>query len=389
MRAAVLLHGEVIGSIERDDSDLTHRVRFLDSWRSRVRHPVLGQWFEDNPGDYETSGLPNYFAHLLPEGDALRMYARRLAVDPEDHLEILTALGLDLAGAVQVLAEEEVDVSTVPASVEALAREGLRFGLAGVQRKISLDGKDRGFTVRLALDGRHWIAKLPGRDFPGMSVAEMATLEWARASGIAVPEVRLLEIGDLPGELARLAIGTEPALLIERFDRGAVGPVHIEDFCQVLDVAVGDGKYRGAFERIPRVLHAIGDEQGAREWIVRMVHIVASGNGDAHLKNWSLRYGDRRTPQLAPAYDLVPTVLWPEIEASLQLTLGGRRSFEEIDEAAFRGLLGVYGRELPGLVEDAVRRVLDGWMATRGRFPPVQREVIEAHLRRVPLLRAA
>nr|WP_308324597.1 HipA domain-containing protein [Klebsiella pneumoniae] len=45
----------------------------------------------------------------------------------------------------------------------------------------------------------------------------------------------------------------------------------------------------------------------------RPPYIVGRGrgpicNGAMHLKNWSLIYPDKRTPQLAPAYDLVSTI---------------------------------------------------------------------------------
>ena len=44
------------------------------------------------------------------------------------------------------------------------------------------------------------------------------------------------------------------------------------------------------------------------EFIRRLVVNILIGNADAHLKNWSVIYGDRVTPQLSPAYDLVSTI---------------------------------------------------------------------------------
>ena len=37
--------------------------------------------------------------------------------------------------------------------------------------------------------------------------------------------------------------------------------------------------------------------------------IISFRNGDAHLKNWSLIYPDRRRARLSPAYDLVCTAV--------------------------------------------------------------------------------
>jgi serine/threonine-protein kinase HipA len=43
------------------------------------------------------------------------------------------------------------------------------------------------------------------------------------------------------------------------------------------------------------------------------------GNGDMHLKNWSLIYPDQRKPILAPAYDLLSTIAYiPEEDSALK-----------------------------------------------------------------------
>jgi len=118
-----------------------------------------------------------------------------------------------------------------------------------------------------------------------------------------------------------------------------------------------------------------------------MVHVIASGNGDAHLKNWSLRYADRRAARLAPAYDLVPTVLWPDLDSSLHLTLDGDPRFDSVDAASFRRLGGVYGAGLAHAVDEAVTRVLDAWPTVAPLFTRAQVARLQAHRDRVPLLR--
>jgi len=48
-----------------------------------------------------------------------------------------------------------------------------------------------------------------------------------------------------------------------------------------------------------------------REMNRRLVLNVLLGNGDAHIKNWSIIYDNPTHPRLAPAYDLVFTVATP------------------------------------------------------------------------------
>ena len=45
------------------------------------------------------------------------------------------------------------------------------------------------------------------------------------------------------------------------------------------------------------------------ECVRRTVFNILCGNDDAHLKNWSLVYRDRRNAVLSPAYDLVCTAV--------------------------------------------------------------------------------
>ena len=99
-----------------------------------------------------------------------------------------------------------------------------------------------------------------------------------------------------------------------------------------------------------------------------MVNILI-GNGDAHLKNWSVIYPDKVTPQLAPAYDLVSTIHYVQND-SLALNLGGEKRFESIDEAHFD--------RLARRVEATPKFVLDTVKATvataREEWPAIIRE---------------
>lgn len=45
-----------------------------------------------------------------------------------------------------------------------------------------------------------------------------------------------------------------------------------------------------------------------RQAVRRLVVNILLGNGDAHLKNFSLIYRDPKKPDLAPAYDIVSTI---------------------------------------------------------------------------------
>ena len=95
---------------------------------------------------------------------------------------------------------------------------------------------------------------------------------------------------------------------MRRFDRGADGErIHIEDFAQVFGLYPAR-KYDGAASHdIASVLNVAISPFAALEFVRRLTFSVVMGNGDMHLKNWSLIYPDQRRTALAPAYDFLST----------------------------------------------------------------------------------
>src|SRR6202034_756927 len=98
--------------------------------------------------------------------------------------------------------------------------------------------------------------------------------------------------------------------LIKRFDRSLGGKrIHIEDFAQVFG-AYPSRKYdAAAYHDIATALNTAISTQATLEFVRRLALAVLTGNGDMHLKNWSLIYpGAGDTPMLAPVYDVLSTV---------------------------------------------------------------------------------
>jgi serine/threonine-protein kinase HipA len=213
----------------------------------------------------------------------------------------------------------------------------LRFSLAGVQLKFSaVMEASGGLTIPAGGMGGSWIVKLPSHRFPAVPENEFAMLELARRVGIAVPENRLVSMADIKGlpEEARAPGGK--ALAVRRFDRLPGGEsVHMEDFAQVFG-QFPDNKYKfHSYANIASVLWAEAGDDAVWEFVRRLVFSVLIGNADMHLKNWSLLYPDRRTPQLSPGYDFVATLPYLPND-TLALSFGGSRSLSEITPGQMR-----------------------------------------------------
>lgn len=337
--------------------------------------------------------LPPFFSNLLPEAHLREYLAARGGVHPDREFFLIWLLGADLPGAIEV---RSIDGTRPPGLGEEADRshrddQPLRFSLAGVQLKFSaLMETSKGLTLPVNGIGGDWIVKLPSPRFEAVPENEYAMMTLARAVGIDVPDVRLVatnDIGRLPQDLP------EPfgqSLAVGRFDRPRAGErVHIEDFAQVFGV-YPEQKYRKAsYGSIARVLWLETGEAGVTQYIRRLVFNVLIGNADAHLKNWSLIYRDGRTPQLAPAYDLVGTI--PYIPGDrLALSLGDTKEFAQVDLERFRRLAekaGLPVRLVMQTARETAAKVRDLWPTHEPlrALPERIREAITAHLRTVPL----
>jgi serine/threonine-protein kinase HipA len=138
---------------------------------------------------------------------------------------------------------------------------------------------------------------------------------------------------------------------------------HMEDFAQVFGLFPDDKYARRSYANIAAVLWAETNEESTYEFVRRLVFSVLIGNGDMHLKNWSLLYPDGRTPELSPAYDFLSTVPYIPDE-KLGLAFGDSRSLAGITKDQVRRLADTAGLPVSPLweiVSDTVERTVEAW----------------------------
>lgn len=303
---------------------------------------------------YGKRQLRPFFAGLLPEESQRRRIAAVLGIPEDDDFALLEAIGGECAGALTILPrgerprEEGGILSPCPEErlaelVRALpyrpmlaGEKGLRLSLAGAQSKLPVVYRDGAFW--LPQDGApstHILKPELSEWFKGIVHNEHACMTLARALGLPVAGTRVVEAGGIP------------CLLVERYDRaveaatGRVRRIHQEDFCQALG-RPPERKYQsegGPLAReIVRLLRSGWSTSPARD-ILAFVDLAAYnaiiGNADAHGKNYSMLY-DGRTRRLAPGYDLVATVFWPELSAVPAMKIGGSDSIHSIQSGHWR-----------------------------------------------------
>ena len=369
---AVLLHGKRIGVINRLPGD-RYLFAFDEAYVEDTNRPTLSLSYKGATGLVTTvkptsMRLPTFFSNLLPEG-ALRDYlAAKADVKPGREFILLWQLGADLPGAVTV---EPLDDKWAPTlkveknSSTDTAPALLKFSLAGVQMKFSalLDGKGH-LTLPASGIGGSWIVKLPSPHYPAIAENEYAMMELARSIGIDVPEIRLLPVEEIAGLPEDVNHTGGQALAVRRFDRQEDGSrVHMEDFAQVFGI-YPDDKYKGRnYANIAAVLAAEAGETAIHEFMRRLVFTVLTGNGDMHLKNWTLLYPDHRAPVLLPAYDRVATTPYLPND-NLALNFGGEKSISHImpDQVRrFAEKAGLPGNQLWTIAQETSARIVEAW----------------------------
>lgn len=398
----VLLYGEPIGTLTRVAGDRT-LFAFNEAYIANAGRPTLGLRFKDQHGQLITDFRPvqtkvmPYFSNLLPEGPLRAYLADRAGVRPDGEFFLLWVLGRDLPGAITI---RPADGEAWPPDVNAgqepqQARDNaLRFSLAGVQLKFSAAKTARGgLTIPVAGIGGDYIVKLPSPAYGHVPENEFSMMTLAKRVGINVPPIDLVDVA----AIANLPEGIEAlgpkAFVIERFDRlPGGGLVHIEDFAQVFDVYPED-KYKQANMRsIARVVAAESDDEDLAELVRRMTFNTLIGNGDMHLKNWSLIYPDRKNAALAPAYDFVSTIPYiPNDAAALNVSRSKAFADFSADELShFAARAALPERLVLDTARETVARFREVWAAEKGHLP-MSGDVltaIDAHLPRVPIANA-
>ncbi len=142
----------------------------------------------------------------------------------------------------------------------------------------------------------------------------------AAAAGLDVASVELRAVRD------------RKFLLVSRYDRatgsdGCIHRIHQEDFCQALAINP-ERKYSGeggptltnCFALLRRV--SLRPAVDVLKLLDAVIFNLVAGNADAHGKNYSILY-DEDGPRLAPLYDLLATVAYPELSKGMAMKTGG------------------------------------------------------------------
>jgi serine/threonine-protein kinase HipA len=223
--------------------------------------------------------------------------------------------------------------------------EDIRLSLAGAQDKIAVHVSGENISLPLGGAPSTHILKPAIERFEGVVFNEAVCMKAASAAGLPTAGVEFRQVEGID------------YLLVKRYDRqkrmilgGAefYERLHQEDFCQALGIpseikyqSEGGPSLKQCFALLRDVSRVpIIDLQCLLDAVIFNVLI---GNHDAHGKNFSFTYGEGtlitgKDIRLAPLYDLVSTVYYPELTPNMAMKVGDESKSEKLRPRNFEKL---------------------------------------------------
>ena len=345
-RLAVWWEGRVSGTLYLGPDGDTQFVYDAD-WLAEASAPALSISLPKQEQPFGRRACQAFFGGILPEESQRTAIARALGVSADNEFRLLEHLGGEVAGALTLLPEGETPeppstaaprllgdnelvhlLDRLPMRPMLAGEGGLRLSLAGAQSKLPvlvIDGQ-----IALPAPGlpTSHILKPPIARFPGTTENEYFCMSLARAIGLDVAPVEMRSVAD------------RSFLLISRYDRvvspsGQLVRLHQEDFAQALGVpshrkyaSEGGPTFPDCFALLRRA--ATRPPRDILRLLDAAIFNLIIGNADAHAKNFSLLH-EEGAVRLAPLYDLLSTVMYPELSPKLAMKIGGKAVLEEIE----------------------------------------------------------
>jgi len=385
-RLDVYLHRDLVGQLVQDDGGQM-LFTYAEGWLNRPAATPLSQSLPFRKEPFLQRECRGFFGGILPEESKRELIARNLGISARNDYAMLEEIGGECAGAVtfiptgEDLPEQHYSYRPLtPADLAAILKElprrpllagdeGIRLSLAGAQDKVALRIEGNQISVPLGGAPSTHILKPAVERFPGVVINEHLCMKLAAASGLPAAKVELRSVD-----------GTD-YLLVERYDRIRRSTtdeptiperLHQEDFCQAMGI-VSEMKYqreggpslKQCFSLLRNVSRAPALDLARLLDAVIFNYLV--GNHDAHGKNFSMLYAgigtDNVEISLAPLYDVVCTIYYPELSQNMAMKIGGEYSSARVSPKDFELLADEAGLGKP-LVRRRVPELADTVIAS-------------------------
>ena len=343
-------------------------LQYDPAWIESPERRVMSLSLPFTPGNIPMRGrmVTDFFDNLLPDTEEIRRrIMTRYGTRSTKPFDLLSAIGRECVGAIQLLSEGEtpegfdriegevldekgveqaLNAAISGSPLMAMDEEEFRISIAGAQEKTAfLFHKGRWWRPSGSTPTTH-IFKLPlgliGNlqvDMQGSVENEWISSRIMNAFGLKTAQCEILRFGE------------RKVLSVERFDRALMDGSWIarlpqEDFCQALGVPVTQ-KYENqggpGIAKILGVLNASSTSvEDKRAFVKAQIVFWLMAATDGHAKNFSIFQERGGTYRLTPFYDVLS--MWPVIghgsglldlrRATMAMGLKGKSLHRKIQE---------------------------------------------------------
>ncbi|HBM7754810.1 TPA: type II toxin-antitoxin system HipA family toxin [Escherichia coli] len=338
-RLAIWMNGIKVGYWEKSKG--VDSLQYLPDWSADEQGRPLSLSLSFTPGNQVWRGnvVRDYFDNLLPDSEGIRRrLAMRYKADSLEPFDLLTELGKDCVGAIQLLhdGDEPTDLYSVKyhhlseSEIAATLRnttetllpgrpednDDLRLSIAGAQEKTALLWHEDRWCMPEGNTPTTHIFKLP-LGLVGNMKADMSSSvenEWLCSV--------LLEQYGLPVARTQIAhFEDQKALVVERFDRKWSGDgqwiirLPQEDMCQALGVSPLRKYQADGGPGISEIMEVLSNSDRAEhdkaQFFMTQIIFWMMAATDGHAKNFSISIGPQGRYHLTPLYDVLSA--WPVI----------------------------------------------------------------------------
>ncbi|MEO8155055.1 MAG: type II toxin-antitoxin system HipA family toxin [Rhizobacter sp.] len=336
-RLGVWMNGEFVATWSTDRG---HLLTYDESWVKSPRARALSLSLPITAlREVRGDAVANYFDNLLPDSDTIRRRIRtRHATKSTDAFDLLTAIGRDCVGAVQLLPQGTQPLGFDRLEYVALSEREIEAHLKDVTANPTLGAREQGADFRVSIAGAQektallrvhgrWarpagatptthIFKLPLGVVPQYDAdfSDSVENEWLCAQIVK-------ELG-LPVAKTKMAtFGEQRVLIVERFDRQWmdettwIARLPQEDLCQATATAP-TGKYEtDGGPGMAQCLELLGGSASALEdrqqFLLSQLAFWLLAATDGHAKNFSIFLHPGSRYAATPLYDVLSA--WPVI----------------------------------------------------------------------------
>lgn len=334
----VYYNRELVGKLIQDDGGQM-TFQYDKDWLTKPEPTPLSRSLPLREELFTQKDCRAFFGGTLPEEGNRKVIARILGISDKNDFAMLEQIGGECAGAISFLPEDEeipenddryreLDDDELAKILRELPRkplmagqDGIRLSLAGVQDKIAVRVDDAKISIPRGSAPSTHILKPAIDTYEGVVFNEAFCMTLANACDLNAAPIEIGKVEDID------------YLLAQRYDRiqdndGNIQRLHQEDFCQALGIP-SEIKYQSeGGPSLADCFALIRDTSSAPapDLIALLNAVIFNlliGNHDAHAKNFSWLVMPDRSIRLAPLYDLVCTVYYPELTDKMAMKIGG------------------------------------------------------------------